>query len=124
MAGGRFDSAEIQGWLAASAAKPCWAALMTDDPYMVSDPLTAEVLGSAYRRPSCPLELVDTVLRNQLALSWSGLPPMSRIAGVAGFDAPFNGSLRWWCPLPTPLDFPAGGGWAVGARTIYLGVDS
>jgi hypothetical protein len=128
MASGRFAPWITQAWLVGPQIPPLkdipqWAALVSSDPYLVSDPLAVEVLGDAYRRPQFTPQVVDQILRNAAALSWT-VGPMTRIAGIAGFDAAFNGRLMWYTPLPDALDYPAGGSVSFPAREIYLGVDS
>lgn len=120
---GRFASRITQGWLAEMQAANHWAALMTGDPTVTSDPLSVEQLGGSYFRPQVYFEWVGQILRNSTAMNWLSLPPQSRIVGVAGFDAAYNGNLVWWCPLDEPLDFPTGGGWGVAAGDLFLGVD-
>lgn len=105
------------------ARTPLYAALMFGDPFLISDPLSVEVLGDAYRRPLLVMDLVDTVLRNTTSLLWT-VQPMTRVSGIAGFDAAFNGRPRFYTPLPTPLDYPTGGSVSFPAREIYVGIDA
>lgn len=109
---------------------PCWAALVSEDPFATSDPLATEILGAAYRRATFVYELVGTVLRNSSPLHWSGIAPLSRVVGVAGFSTAFAGGLLWYTPLAdasgmaTPMDYPAGGNLDFPARELYIGIDS
>jgi len=128
MPAGRIAPWVTQAWLHGPQLPPLdkiptWAALVSSDPFLLSDPLAVEVLGDAYRRPSFPMQWVDQVIRNASALGWT-VGPMSRIGGIAGFDAPFNGRILWYTPLPDALDYPVGGSVSFPAREIYLGVDS
>lgn len=129
MAVGRFADRVTQAWLAGPQLPPMidiphWGALMVNDPFLSSDPLADELIGIGYRRPQIIFEPLDQVLRNTQPFSWLGIPPQSRIVGVAGFDQPFNGDFNWYLPLDEPLDFPAGGRWDIDARELYLGIDS
>jgi hypothetical protein len=121
---GRFAPAVTQGWLAEMLAKQHYGALMVGDPFITSDPLAVELLGASYRRPKIIFEQVGQLLRNTNSFNWLGIPPQSRIVGAAGFDAPYNGSIIWYFPLDTPLDFAIGGSWAIAAQDLYLGIDS
>lgn len=105
------------------ARSKLYAALMFGDPFLVSDPLSVEVLGDAYRRPLLVLQTVDQVLRNPAALTWA-VQPMTRVSGIAGFDAAFNGRPRFYTPLPKPLDYPTGGNVVFPARELYVGIDA
>lgn len=129
MAVGRFADRITQAWLGGPQLPPMinmehWGALMVNDPFTTSDPLSVELLGAAYRRPQIIFEQVSQVLRNTNFFSWMGIPPQSRITGVAGFDAPYNGNFSWYFPLDEPLDFPAGGRWDIATHDLYLGIDS
>lgn len=122
--GGRISPDIVSSWLDQLAARPCWAGLMTGDPFLTSDPLTVEVIGAAYRRPQFLYERVDTVLRNAAALNWRGIAAFTRVSGVAGFDKAFNGALLWYTPLPEALDYPTGGNLDFPIRELYIGIDS
>jgi hypothetical protein len=124
---GRIAPDITAAWLTSSMggiAEPQWAGLVSDDPFETSNPLSVEILGDAYRRPSCPRELVGTVLRNSTVLHWA-FGPMTRIVGVAGFDAAFNGRVRWFIPFDgDPLNFPSGGSYDLPARSLFIGIDT
>lgn len=107
----------------ASYRGPIYAGLVFDDPFIVNDPLSVEVLGSAYRRTLLQIELVDHVLRNLYALSWS-VGNLTSVAGVAGWDASFNGSPRFYTPYAAPIDYPTGGIHQHPALDLYIGLDS
>lgn len=107
---GRIDPADAAAMMAyyASYRGPIYAGLCFDDPYTVSDPLSVEVLGAAYRRMLLVLTQSDAALQNANMLQWA-LAPLSRVSGIAGWDAPFNGRPRFYTPLPEVVPFPAGG---------------
>ena len=129
MATGRFADRVTQAWLYGPQLPPMidmqhWGALMINDPFTTSDPLSVELPGPGYRRPQIFFEGVDQLLRNTNPVAWLGIPAQSRIVGVAGFDAPFNGQFSWYFPLDEPLDFPTGGSWSIDIHDLYLGIDS
>jgi hypothetical protein len=129
--GGRIAPSITASWLHSEAPIvpldqiPCWGALVSEDPFATSDPLSTEILGAAYRRVVFLYEFADTVLRNASALHWAGIAPLSRVVGIAGFSTPFAGGLLWYTPLPgDPVDYPAGGNLDFPARELYIGIDS
>jgi hypothetical protein len=129
MATGRFADRITQAWLYGPQLPPViemehWGALMTNDPFTTSDPLSVELPGPGYRRPQLFFEGVSQVLRNTNVAQWLAIAPQSRIVGVAGFDEPFNGDIIWYCPLDEPLDFATGGSWQIDIHDLYLGIDS
>jgi hypothetical protein len=121
---GRFSTFVISPWVDQLAGMVHWLALVNADPYGVSDPLTVEVLGDLYDRiaptweRSAPnvLMLADTVY-------WRNLTPGTRVAGVAGFDAPFNGHMLYADLLDAPIDYPTGGNFILPQGEYFLGVD-
>lgn len=100
-----------------------WIGIVSGDPFLVSDPLTVEVLGDAYRRATLHMTRVDTILRNSEAISWA-VAPMTRVSGYAGWDGPFNGKPRFYTPLPEPVDYPIGGTHLLPARELGISLDS
>ena len=102
---------------------PRWCGLMIGDPFLVSDPLSMEIIGGAYRRPPFALSITDNILRNLQAWSWA-VPPMTRVAGYASFDAAHNGKVCSYTPLPDPVDYPVGGTHTLAALSLYIGIDS
>jgi hypothetical protein len=82
------------------------------------------VLGSAYRRPLISFELLDNIIRNSQPATWT-VGPSTRIAGIASFDAAFNGNWQVWLPVPAdPIDFPAGGNYSVKINDLFIGIDT
>lgn len=102
---------------------PIYAGLVFGDPYLTNDPLSVEIIGGAYYRPVLALSLVDSQLRNSGPLAWA-LPAMTTLAGVTGWDAPFNGGLRFYTPFDEPIDYPVGGTFTLDALELYVGLDS
>lgn len=121
---GRFAPTKTQAWLDGEAAYPHYGALMVNDPYLTSDPLSAELAGASYRRPKIIFQRFDQILRNTGPFGWLGIPPQSRVLGIAGFTAAFNGAIVWYIPFDAPMDFPAGGQYQVATGSVYLGIDS
>lgn len=122
MRGGRIADWLAAEWLADFRGRPCWLGLASEDPEVVTDPLTVEVGGSVYRRPPIVWLFSERLLRNRDPLTWLGLPVMTRIVALVGFDAPFNGRYVFTRLLPAPIDLPAGGSYTVPARELFFGI--
>jgi hypothetical protein len=121
---GRFSTFVTGPWITSLRGLDHYLALVSADPYGVSDPLTVEVLGDLYSReepvwarPSPGVLMLDETVY------WRNLAPGTRVAGVAGFDAPFNGNLLYADLLDVPNDYPTGGNFVLPAGEFFLGVD-
>jgi hypothetical protein len=123
MPNGQVAHSITSGWLDLLKARKHYMGLLIGDPRTTSDPLSLEVLGNAYRRPLITFERRDQVLRNVQPLNWT-VGPMTRVAGVASFDAAFNGNWQFWLPLEDPLDYPAGGALTYAKGDLFVGIDT
>jgi hypothetical protein len=125
LGGGWLDSEDLIEFLSGWAAKPRFAGLVSTDPALVSDPLTVEVLGDAYRRVlNVGFTLSSLLLRNSIQWQWFGLAAGTRVSGFAIWDSAFNGRVKAYAPLDAPIDFPAGGNYSVPAGEVFIGIDS
>ena len=124
MRSGRVSEDVALEWLTLFLSKPTWAGLVSSDPYAAVDPLALEVTGSVYARARMTWERTGLLLRNAAPINWLGIPPMNQVAAIAGFDAAFNGRLRWAVYLPKPRRFPGGGQFGIAKGELYLGIDA
>jgi hypothetical protein len=126
---GRFSLYVTAGWMdtmwARAQADDIWLALVSADPLAVSDPMTVEVVGEALAREQSDWEHTTPTMMTLLnSVLFTGLPPGAHVAGVAGFDAPFNGHLLFSDLLDSPVDFPSGGSYTLPAGEYVIGIDT
>lgn len=95
-----------------------WAALLTQDPRTVQDPLTVELVSSAYSRPEA-----RTSSGSRPQIAFLGIPAGATIAAIGLFDAAVNGNLRFIYVLDDPYRFAQGGSIAIAGGTLDLLVE-
>lgn len=95
-----------------------WAGLLTQDPRTVQDPLTVELVSSAYSRPEA-----RTAGGARPQISFLGIPAGVTIAAIGLFDATTNGNLRFIYVLDEPYQFAKGGSITIAADTLDLLVE-
>lgn len=95
-----------------------WAALLTQDPRTVQDPLTVELVSSAYSRPEA-----RTSGGARPQINFLGIPAGATIAAIGMFDAPVNGNLRFIYVLDEPYQFGKGGSISIPGGTLDLLVE-
>jgi hypothetical protein len=124
MADGRISPYVITSWMNDLAARTKYLALMSADPYGVSDPLTVEVLGGVYVREAPVFVRTSyNLLTLDEVVVWHALAPGTRVAAVACFDAAFNGNMLAADVLDVHIDYPSGGTYVLPADEFYLGID-
>lgn len=124
MAYGRFSSVITGGWMDDIAAMDKWMALVSADPESVGDPLTVEIIGGVYARQEAEWERTGPrSLLLDSGLVWRSLVPGTVVAGVACFDAEFNGELIASDLLDEPLVLTAGGNFLLPAGHFMLAID-
>lgn len=108
----------VTPWLAQLAAGSPYMALMTADPYAVSDPLTVELVGSV-RAPVAWLQQ-SRYLVPAYDLVFTAVPTGVTVLALAGFSASFNGNMAW-AMLVTPFTTPSYSTLVVSAADLKVG---
>lgn len=121
---GSFATPLLSSWMDTLEARSKWMALVYANPMTAPDPLAVEVIGTVYARQSgIWVRTSPTLLTLNAALVWLNLVPGTVVAGVAGFDAEFNGNLLFADMLPTPKTYSAGGNYSLPSGQFVLGLD-
>lgn len=102
-----------------AAAK--WLTLVSTNPAALSDPLTAEIIGGTLTRHQSTWTRSPLTLITASAVIFSGIPAGAHVAGVAVFNASFNGLMLASDVLAIPADYPSGGTWVLPAGEYTLG---
>lgn len=126
---GRFSSYIIERWLDDLVSNTIYLTLFTSDPFVVADPLTAELYAPNMVRGASVFEKVAPGMA-QLAneVQFRGIPQETTVVAVGGFDEEVNGNLLFRELLaveghPQPYNMPAGGVFVVPEGTFVLGLD-
>jgi hypothetical protein len=121
---GRFSTYQSTIWMNYMEASDKWLSIVSADPLVVADPQTSEVVGGTVARMEGSWTRTSaTSMTLNSALTFRGLPAGAHVAGVAGFDAEFNGNLLFSDLLDEPVDFPNGGTYVVPAGEYVIGID-
>lgn len=124
MPDGRVSPYLVTSWMDDLEARVHYLALMSADPYGVSDPLTVEVLGALYaRKAPAYVRTAYNLLVLDTAVVWNNLAPGTQVAAVAGFNAAFNGNMLYADVLDVPINYPVGGTYVLPAGEYYVGID-
>ena len=121
---GSFSTPVLQSWMDDMESRTKWLALVSANPMTASDPLAVEIIGTVYARQlGIWVRTSPTLLTLDSAVVWTNLVPGTVVAGVAGFDAEFNGNLLFADLLIDPLNYPNGGAYALPSGQYVLGLD-
>lgn len=124
MTAGAWSTWQIEQWLDGIVAATSHLALMDDDPFGVTDPLTVELSGGGYNRVAITWGRPSAKqLRVNNLATFSGLTPGSTVRAIAGFDAATNGNMRFAVFPDTPATITASGLYVVPANSVYVGLD-
>lgn len=121
---GRFGVEIVRGWMDGIEAKTKYLTLVSADPGGSTDPLTVEIVGGTLaRQTSIWLRTGPTALTLEVPVLFPGIPPGGHVAGVAGFDAAFNGTMLFYDLFDVAIDYPSGGTFLLPGGEYVLGVD-
>lgn len=121
---GSFATSLLSSWMDDLESRTKWMALVYSDPMTAPDPLAVEIIGTVYARQlGAWVRTSPTLLTLDQAIVWLNLVPGTVVAGVAGFDAEFNGNLLFADMLPQPQTYSAGGNYALASGQFVLGLD-
>lgn len=98
-----------------------WLTLVSDDPEGAVDPLTVEIIGGTLTRHESLWSRTPLLLTIDSAVVFSGIPVGAHVAGIACFNADFNGDLLASDLFDTPVDYPSGGTWVLPAGEFAMG---
>lgn len=104
--------------LAALAAAAPYLAVMTSDPFAVTDPLTVEA--PDYTRPHVTWTLHPRYIQLAADATFLNAPGHLSVAGFAGYDAAFNGTMGWYLKI-RPFTTTAFGTFKVAAADVQVG---
>lgn len=107
---------------------PVWWGLFYDNPLVVTDPTTVEILGGTYERPEHTVPgdwdaFGLTGLVNSIDVEFLNIPPGNSIHAVGLWDDDTGGKLLGADVLDDPVNFPDGGSWVLPAGDFYFGFD-
>lgn len=119
---GRFSDYYAQRTLDDLAAQATHLGLSLSDPFTVNDPLTVEPTAVGYVRAPVTWTRVGRLLRNAVPVSWTGLPPATRIPFIVAWDAAMNGRALVSIPIDV-VELPNGGGFPIGVQQLFVGMD-
>jgi len=121
---GSFSTTVLSQWMDDMEAREKWLALVSADPRTATDPLAVEIIGGVYARQlGSWTRTGPRALTLDAGVVWRNLVPGTQVAGVAGFDAEFNGTLLFTDMLIEPMNYPAGGSYVLPANQYVLGLD-
>ena len=118
---GSLSSWLLAQWVDDLEASDLWLTLVSDDPEGVSDPLTVEIIGSTLTRHQTTWSRTPLLLTTSRSVVFSGIPVGAHVAGLAVFNADFNGDLLASDLFPEPVDYPAGGTWVLPIGEFAIG---
>ena len=127
---GRFSSYQIARWMDSLASRTMYMALFTSDPYAVSNPLTAELVGTSVSRQPSSWERTSPYsleLRNDVF--FHAIPPETTVVAIGAYNAAVNGQLIFRDLMSdngrvsTPLYFSTGGSYGIAAGEMVIGLD-
>lgn len=121
---GKISDFQVTELLAVLRDKPTWLALMRQDPFTTSDPLTVEIIGATYVRDQVEWTLTGRTLRNSQPLNWGSLAAGTQVAAIAGFDAATNGRMLFSAPVSPIQSFPSGGVLTIPAQRYFVALDA
>lgn len=119
---GRVSDITAQRWLDDLAVRATHLGLSTQDPYTVNDPLTVEPQALGYNRAPVTWARSGRVLRNAVPVSWTGLPPATRIVSITLWSAAVNGELLANVPIEV-IELATSGGFPIGVQQLFVGLD-
>lgn len=114
----------LAGFLDQIGALDLYLGLVSSDPLLVGDPLAVEITGPAYVRELGNFSRVSplTLLLGASAV-FDSIDLDTVVAGVAVWDAQYNGHLVARKMLASPKSFPTGGSYTVAGGAFALGFD-
>ena len=128
---GRFSTYQASAWLDALASRPLYMALFTQDPYAVTNPLSAELIGTSInRQPSEWTRTSSFSLELNNDVFFAAIPPETSLVAIGAFDAPINGNIIFRDIIDAtgdgrgePLHLPTGGTFGIAAGDMVIGLD-
>ena len=118
---GSISSWRMAQWMDDLEEAEKWLTLVSDDPEGASDPLTVEIIGGSLTRHQATWARTPLLLTTTAAVIFSGIPVGAHVAGLAVFDADFNGNLLASDLFPEPVDYPSGGTWVLPSGEFAFG---
>ena len=118
---GSLSSWLLAQWVDDLEATDLWLTLVSDDPEGVSDPLTVEIIGGTLTRHQTTWSRTPLLLTTAGSVVFSGIPVGAHVAGIACFNADFNGDLLASDLFPEPVDYPSGGTWVLPTGEFAMG---